>query len=272
MSDQDQGTGGGGQRVPALYISHGAPTSLVEDDELKTAVHAFTGARPKPEAVVVVSGSWHAPGPVRVSSSKVHSIVRRFTGAPPKLAGFQYPCPGSPEVAARVLEHLKEGGLEARPDQVRALDPAAWIGMAVAYPDADVPVVPVSLPQDATAAGLLALGRTLAPLRRHGVLLMGVGGPGDDADLRRLERKHAPVEPWAVEFDLWLKDRLEALDVDLLEHYRTEGPGAERAVVESVAVEPMLVVLGARGEGERVHPLYEGVHHGHLSMRTFALE
>lgn len=267
----EAGSKAAGPRLPAAYVSHGSPTSAIEQDQYAQALAELGRSLPKPAAVVAVADSWRTPGAVRVSAAARHVNMRKFNGAPPALSGLSYQPPGEPRLARRLVESLKTAGFEAFPDQVRGLDPATWIPLALAFPEADVPVVQVSLPQDASPEHLLQLGGALSPLRDEGVLLLAGGGAGDGLDLRRLERKHAPVELWAIEFDEWLGRHLEALDREALAAFRERAPHADEAVPASVALDPLLVVLGAAGEGEAVRTLYEGVHHGRLSMRSFTL-
>ena len=117
----------------------------------------------------------------------------------------------------------------------------------------------------------MAIGAALGGLRDEGILLLVGGGAGDALDLRRLERKHAPVEPWAIEFDEWVEGRVAALDREALAGFREDAPHAEEAVPGSLPIDPLLVVLGSSGEGEAVNTVYEGVHHGKLSMRSFTI-
>ena len=269
MSDENSRPAGG--RLPVAYCSHGAPTSAVEQDQFAEALRGLGQDLPRPRAIVALADSWRTPGAVRVSAAARHVNMRKFQGAPPALSGLSYQPPGDPELARRIVEQLKEQGFEAFPDQVRGLDPGTWIPLVLAFPEADVPVVQVSLPQDASPEELLRLGAALAPLRDDGVLLLAGGGAGDGLDLRRLDRKHAPVEPWAIAFDEWLEGRLEQMDRGALAAFREQAPHAEEAVPASVALDPLLVAVGAAGDGERVRTLYEGLHHGRLSMRSFTL-
>jgi len=261
----------GGNRLPAAFLSHGSPTSLLEKDQYSEALAQFGAELPKPTAIVAFADSWRTPGAVRVTAAARHVNLRKFNGAPPALSGFTYKPAGDPELARRIVDLLKGAGFEAFPDQVRALDPGTWIPLSMAYPEADVPVVQVSLPQDAEPAQLIAIGAALSGLRDEGILLMAGGGAGDSLDLRRLERKHAPVEPWAIEFDEWVEGRIAALDRQALADFREDAPHADEAVPGSLPIDPLLVVMGSSGQGEAVKTVYEGVHHGKLSMRSFTI-
>ena len=261
----------GGPRLPAAFLSHGSPTSALEKDQFAEALARLGSELPKPKAVIAVADTWRTPGAVRVTAAARHVNLRKFNGAPPALSGLAYQPTGDPDLARRIVDLLKGAGFDSFPDQVRSLDPGTWIPLSMAYPEADVPVVQVSLPTDAEPAQLLAIGAALGGLRDEGILLMAGGGAGDGLDLRRLERKHAPVEPWAIEFDDWVEARLAALDREALADFRASAPHAEEAVPGSLPIDPLLVVIGSTGKDEAVTTVYEGVHHGKLSMRSFTV-
>ena len=132
-----------GPRLPAAYVSHGAPTSAIEKDQYAQALAELGRSLPRPKAVVAVADSWRTPGAVRVSAAARHVNMRKFNGAPPALSGLSYQPPGEPELARRLVDDLKAAGFEAFPDQVRGLEPGTWIPLALAFPEADVPVVQV---------------------------------------------------------------------------------------------------------------------------------
>ena len=261
----------GPTRLPVLFVSHGSPMVALEADDYTRALQTWPTAIPRPAAIVVVSAHWQAPRPVRVGTSAAPATIHDFYGFPPELYVLRYAPPGAPVLAATIVEQLREAGIPAEPDSRRGLDHGAWVPLRFLYPDADVPVVAISLAAPARPQELLALGRALAPLRTEGVLIFGSGGVVHN--LGRLDRRgeHAPLAPWAQAFDDWVRSRLEAKDVDAVAAYERLSPEASLAVPTSEHFDPLLVALGAAAGDGRVDDIYAGFRYGTLSMRSFAL-
>jgi 4,5-DOPA dioxygenase extradiol len=258
-------------RQPAAFLAHGSPMVAVEQDEFTQALRDFGGSLPRPKAIVVVSAHWEAPGSVRVTSSERPPLIYDFSGFPEELYEVRYPSPGDPALAASLVERLSAAGISAVPDERRGIDHGAWVPIRHAFPAADLPLLEVSLPLPRTPRDLAAVGKALAPLRDQGVLLVGSGGIVHNLRRVRFENKRAPAEHWAKEFDAWVRDRVQALDVDGLSEYSKRAPNAAAAVPTTEHFDPQFFVLGAALPGDRVRMLYEGFHHGTLSMRSYSL-
>ncbi len=258
-------------RLPAAFISHGSPMVLLDDDAYTRTLARMGEELPKPRAIVVVSAHWEAPAPLRVGAAARPALIYDFAGFPGVLCRMDYAARGEPELAEVIAETLSAAGLEAVLEPRRGLDHGAWVPLRLAYPAADVPVVEVSLPARRAPEGLLRIGRALAPLRGREVLLLGSGGIVHNLGLVRFGDKDAPVDPWALAFDDWVRDRLAAGDRERLVGYRRSAPHADLAVRTSEHFDPLLVVLGATSDGEAVTVLHEGFQYGNLSMRSFLL-
>lgn len=256
--------------MPAVFISHGSPMAALEDDDYAAALRRMGEELPPPRAVVVVSAHAEAPAPLRVTGSERPAQVYDFYGFPEELYRLRYPSPGSPTLAREIVDLLAGTGFPAELDSRRGLDHGAWVPMSLAYPDANVPVVEVTLPAPRAAAELVKMGEALAPLRRQGVLLVGSGGVVHNLARLIWDDKRAPVDPWARRFDDWVRARLEERDVRSLADHRAvaESP---LAVPTTEHFDPIFFVLGAASERDRVADVYEGFQYGNLSLRTFAL-
>ena len=259
-------------RRPAVFISHGSPMVLLDEDEYTRALAALGQSEPAPRAVVVVSAHWQEPAPVRVTGGARPRQIFDFAGFPDALYTARYIPPGDPALAAGIASLLNENGIETVLDARRGLDHGAWVPLRFAYPVAEIPVVQVSLSTQAAPVDLMRIGRALAPLRGQDVLLIGSGGAVHN--LRRVvfDRKDAPVDGWARLFDEWLAGRLRARDFDTLAAWHRAAPQPELAHPTSEHFDPLFVVLGAAGDGDRVTTIYEGFQYGNLSMRSFALK
>ena len=152
----------------------------------------------------------------------------------------------------------------------RGLDHGAWVPLRLAWPEARIPVVQVSLP-DGGPEQVFALGRALRPLRDEGIIVIGSGGIVHNLGLVHFSEKSSGVDPWAAEFDRWVEGRVAEHDIDGLFAYRTDGPEAGLAAPTPEHFEPIFVTLGAGWPDEEAKTIYEGFHYGNLSMRSFAL-
>jgi 4,5-DOPA dioxygenase extradiol len=189
-----------------------------------------------------------------------------FGGFPEELYGLDYPAPGSPGLAAEAASLLCAAGLEAELDDHRPLDHGAWVPLRYLAPNADVPVVQLSLPRPRTPEKLLAAGHALAPLRRSGVLILGSGGVVHN--LRRLDWQDASApQPWGLAFQAWVRDRLEARDFNTLMDWR-KAPGAAESVPTSEHLDPLFVAIGAARSAPE--PVFEGWQLGSLSLESYA--
>jgi len=260
-------------RTAALFISHGSPAVALEKDDYTRSLKRFADDHPTPLAIVVVSAHWEAPGPIRVTAAPRPSLIYDFAGFPEALYRITYGCPGSPDLAREIVALLTGAGMAAAPEPRRGLDHGAWVPLSLLYPRADVPVVEVSLPVPRAPHDLRRVGEALGALRERGVLLLGSGGVVHNLARVVFEDKRAPVEPWAAAFDAWVRDRLAAGELEAIASYRQKAPHADLAVPTTEHFDPIFFALGAASSSrDRPVTVYEGFHHGTLSMRSFALE
>jgi 4,5-DOPA dioxygenase extradiol len=174
-------------------------------------------------------------------------------------------------LAQRIDGMLRDADVPSALDAARGLDHGVWVPLRLIYPNADVPMVELSIPGTRSPAELFRIGGLLSPLRSEGVLILGSGGIVHN--LRRLDWQHrdGPPEAWALDFDCWFAAKLEAWDIDELFRYQETAPSAALAVPTNEHFHPVFVVLGAAREQGRIEWIYEGFQYGTLSMRSFAL-
>jgi 4,5-DOPA dioxygenase extradiol len=238
--------------------------------EYGETLRRFAARFPRPAAIVIVSAHWEAPGPIRVNAAPRPDLIYDFSGFPPALYELTYPAPGSPEVAEQALRLLADAGLGAASEERRGWDHGVWIPLRLFYPEADVPVVEVSLPLPREPETVLRMGAALAPLRRRGVLLLGSGGIVHNLGLARLDRENGPVDEWARAFDRWVRERIERRDSDELAQYRTRAPHAELAVPESEHFDPLLFAVGAAQMSDETEEIASGFQYSNLSLSSYA--
>jgi 4,5-DOPA dioxygenase extradiol len=195
--------------------------SALGGDAHAAALHAFGREHADARGIVIVSAHWQTRGQLRATAWEHAPLIHDFGGFPDELYRIEYPAPGDPALAARIAD--------AVPELRRGLDHGAWVPLRLAWPEAKIPVVQVSLPAG-PAEAIFALGRQLRPLREEGVLVVGSGGIVHNLGVVHLGDKDAAIDPWAAEFDAWVAERVAREDVDGLLRYRTEAPHAALAV------------------------------------------
>jgi 4,5-DOPA dioxygenase extradiol len=250
---------------PSLYISHGSPMLALEPGTSGPALARLAAALPKPKAIVIVSAHWES-SELLVGGNPQPETWHDFGGFPKALFEVQYPAPGNPQLAAEVAELLKADGLPARIDTQRPFDHGAWVPLSLMYPQADIPVVQVSLPTRGGPALQTRVGHALASLREHGVLLIGSGSITHN--LRELDWHAGPesVEPWAKAFRDWMIEKLEANDEAALHDYRQQAPNAVR---NHPSDEHLLPLYFARAAGGEFSVAHQGFTMGALGMDIY---
>ena len=252
--------------MPALYLGHGAPP-LLEDAGWMRQLSGWSASLPRPSAILIVSAHWQT-APMAISATQPVPLVYDFYGFPEHYYRMRYDAPGAPELAAQVrgLMPATEPVLE-RP--TRGLDHGAWVPLKAMYPDADIPVLQLSMP-DLDPQHLFEVGQRLAPLRDEGVLIVGSGFMTHGLPFIAEYFRGKPGAPqWSIDFDQWAKEALDRGDLDTLFAFREKAPGMPYAhpTVEHFA--PLFVTLGAVAKPDEA-PDYaiEGYAYG-LSKRSF---
>lgn len=254
--------------VPSLFISHGAPTFAVEPGLLGANLRALSSRIPEVKAVLVVSAHWQTRDS-RVMTTPAPATLHDFGGFPPELYRLQYPAPGAPALALQAGRLLAAHGFLVNEDPERGLDHGAWVPMLHLFPDARVPLFQVSMPYDLDTSGAWRLGRALAPLRDHGVLIVGSGSLTHN--LYEVRQNGPDTAPYAREFTAWVREAVLTRDTDHLIRYRRMAPQAERAHPTEEHYLPLLVASGAGTVANESPEVIEGdMTYGVLSMESYA--
>jgi len=251
--------------APSMFISHGSPMFALEPGRLGPNLRAIGQSLRGITAVLVVSAHWQTRG-VRVGTSPAPETIHDFGGFPPPLYALQYPAPGAPGLAQDAARLLVQASFEVTPDEHRGLDHGAWVPLRYLFPQADMPVFQVSLPQDIDAVGALRLGQALAALRERGVLVVGSGSLTHN--LYEF-RQHIRDPEYAQEFADWVRAAVVARDVEALVDYRRRAPHGERAHPTEEHYLPLLVAMGASLGADATRLVEGGMTYGVLSMDSF---
>ena len=246
--------------MPSLFISHGGPNIVTSDSEARHFLETLPEHMPRPKAIVLVSAHFETDGVV-VVTDPAPDMIYDFRGFAPELYKMVYPAPGEPALAAKVVALLEKAGLSPCTVGKRGYDHGAWTPMLLAFPEADIPIVQVSIDPNRDAAWHYRLGQALSPLREEGVLLVGSGHITHN--LRAffpVMREGRVPDPELVRkvdaFTAWFAHRIAAGDVDALLDWKTRAPFPAENHPTDEHLMPIFFALGAAGKdahGERVH-------------------
>jgi 4,5-DOPA dioxygenase extradiol len=251
----------GEKRMPVLFMGHGSPMNAIEDNEFSQAWESIGKAISHPKAILCISAHWETPT-TQVTGMTQPKTIHDFYGFPRELNEMQYPAAGSPELAVRVIQLL--GAQNVTVDERWGLDHGTWSVLARMYPQADVPVVQLSLAQTRDGQFHYDLARQLAPLRDEGILILGSGNVVHN--LRLISFESEPY-PWAIEFDRQAKECIERDDHEPLIHFQEQAKLAALAINSGEHYLPLLYVLALQQPGEKATFYCEQMSLGSLSMR-----
>lgn len=256
---------------PTLFISHGSPMLAIENSAARDFLGRFGRDLGRPKAILIASAHFEASRPL-LTADAAPEMIYDFGGFPRALFEMRYPAPGSPELARRAASRLEAAGFAASAIEGRGFDHGTWTPLKLLYPQADIPVVQLSVEPQAGAAHHVALGRALASLREEGVLIIGSGSATHNLSelFRTRPDLDAPAPAWVKDFGEWVHDRVTAGAVEDIENYRTLAPFARENHPSEEHFLPLPFAMGAAGEtpkGRRVHTSHQ---YGVLMMDTYA--
>ncbi|EGG43695.1 dioxygenase [Streptomyces griseoaurantiacus] len=242
-------------RMPTLYLSHGAPP-LADDPVWPGELSAWSATLPRPRAILMVSAHWE-DAPLALGAVEPVPLVYDFWGFPEHYYRVRYEAPGAPALADSVRKLLRAPGTPVQDVPDRGLDHGAYVPLVEMYPEADIPVLQISMPT-LDPVRLMEIGRRLAPLRDEGVLIVGSGFFTHNLAALR----HAGGIPgWSAEFDDWGQRALAAGDVDALLDFTRTSPAGQLAHPRTEHFAPLFVTLGAAdaaGELDTQRSVIEG--------------
>lgn len=260
--------------LPALFVSHGAPDLPLSDAPATRFLAGLADLLPeRPRAILVASAHWETREPT-VNAVDVNETIHDFGGFPAQLYSLRYDAPGSKDLANQVADALSAHGLMSHVDTARGLDHGAWVPLMLAYPEADVPVVQISLQTHLGPAHSLAIGRALERLRANGILIVGSGSFTHDLSQFRTYRNviAAPEPEWVTEFADWFDAALLRGSTPELLAYRRLAPFAAKNHPTEEHLLPLFIALGAGGADVRAKRLHASVTHGVLRMDVYSFE
>ena len=252
--------------MPALFIGHGSPMNTLERNGFTDGWRELGQQLPRPKALLVVSAHWYI-GATAVTAMPRPRTIHDFYGFPPELFAFDYPAPGDPDLAGEIVEVVKPHWVGLDHDQW-GIDHGTWSVLAHLYPDADVPVVQLSINALKPIDYHLELASRLAPLRERGVMIVASGNVVHNLRKVQWDRPDAAFD-WAERFDDAVAERLEAAPHDILQ--LIEHPDYALAVPTPDHFIPLLYLAGLAAEQHGLQALVRGYALGSISMSCYGL-
>lgn len=258
------------ETLPSLFVPHGAPTFALNPGAAGAALRTLAERLPRPRAIIIVSAHWDTAVPTVGTASRLETI-HDFWGFPDALYAIRYPASGCREAADEVAGAIAAAGLPVARDTARGLDHGAWVPLRLMFPDADVPVIPLSIQHQADAAHHLKLGQALAPLAARGFLVIASGNLTHNLrDYQIVSRSGGRTPAYVREFADWMYARMAAHDTAALLDYRRQAPGGMQAHPTDEHLMPLYVALGAGGAQAELSRFHAGIDSHVLAMDAFA--
>lgn len=253
--------------MPVLFMGHGSPMNAIEENEFVTGFRNIGKSIPKPTAILCISAHWETKGTFATAMEKPETI-HDFGGFPQALFDVQYPAPGSPELAAEVRHIVTK--TEIGMDEKWGLDHGAWSVIKHVYPNAEVPVIQLSLDYNKTPQYHYELGKELSSLRKKGVLIIGSGNMVHN--LRVVDWKNPDKGyDWANAANDRFKKLISTNDHEALIHYKELGREIQLSIPTPEHYLPMLYILGLKQEKEMVRFFNDKTVLGSMSMTSFQI-
>jgi 4,5-DOPA dioxygenase extradiol len=251
---------------PALFVPHGSPMFALHPGAAGTALRTIASKLTRPRVIVIVSPHWETPIPT-VGSATTLPTIHDFNGFDRRLYDLNYPATGCPTAAVEVAEALRSADLPVALDETRGLDHGAWVPLRHMFPDADIPIVPLSIQHHEGPAFAYAIGRALSPLLQRGFLVIGSGNITHNLrDWHTATQRGGIDADYAKRFSDWIENRIGAQAVDDLLNYRREQPDGIRAHPRDEHLLPLFTALGAAGPDAERMAFHRGISEFVLAM------
>ncbi|HEY8102132.1 MAG TPA: 4,5-DOPA dioxygenase extradiol [Burkholderiaceae bacterium] len=250
-------------RMPAIFFGHGNPMYAIEENAYTKAWRQLGASLPRPKAILAISAHWTTRG-TAVTVMAMPKTIHDFGGFPQALFDMQYPAPGDPALAQRVRDLLAP--IDVHLDHAWGLDHGTWAVLRHTYPNADVPVIQLSIDVTQPAGFHFDVGRKLAALREEGILVIGSGNVVHN--LRSMIWGDAAAFDWATRFNDKVRGHLLRGELEQIVNYQQEGPDAKLSIPTSEHFLPLLYIIGTKQEGESISIVVDGIEGGSISMLT----
>ncbi len=254
------------RKMPALFVGHGSPMNAIEDNEFSRAWAHVGKELPKPKAILCISAHWETKGTL-VTGMERPKTIHDFGGFPPELYAMEYPAPGSPALAQLAQETVQKARVGV--DQSWGLDHGTWSVLYRMFPDADIPVIQLSLDRGQEPSFHYSLGEELRALRNKGVLIVGSGNIVHNLRVITFADK---AYDWAIEFDDQVRHLIESGDHNSIIRYQGLGQAARLSIPTNEHYLPLLYILALQDKQEQIRFFADRVTLGSISMRSVLIQ
>ena len=255
------------QTLPGLFISHGSPMLALNPEQVGPALHRLSLNLPTPKAIVVMSAHWESQA-LEVNTGVRPETWHDFRGFPAALYEIRYPAPGQPELAEDILKRLSEAGFDAHANASRPRDHGVWMPLLHMFPDADIPVVEISLPMHLSAHDIYKIGQVLAGLREEQILLIGSGSITHNLAELSWHGDTQDVPVWASTFRNYVAQKLSHQDYEAVLDWQSI-PYVQR---NHPTLEHFAPLFFAMGSGTRFSIVHSSFTMGALGMDIYRFD
>jgi 4,5-DOPA dioxygenase extradiol len=253
---------GGNNMIAPLFLCHGGPTLAIDTNEYTKFLRGLRN-QIEPKAIVIFTAHWESPITTISYLDSTYGMIYDFYGFPEELYRIKYSAKGSTGVAAKLEAMLSENGIESKFDYKRGIDHGAWVMLHIMYPEANIPVIQVSVNPDLEMDKQFEIGKALRSLGEEDILVIGSGSTVHN--LSTIDWQAEKPVNWAVEFDDWLMDKIEKKNTEMLFNYRRLAPYAKQAVPREEHLVPLFIAMGSGQENSVPEVLHRSYEFGSLS-------
>lgn len=251
--------------INPIFLCHGGPSIVIEDNEYIDFLKEYA-RKSKPNAIIIFTAHWENEITAISSIDGEYKMIYDFYGFPEELYRMKYPAKGSKELASRMKEQFAKASIPCKLDEERGLDHGAWDILYLMYPNADIPVVQVSVNPFLDKEGQINIGKALQDFPKEDILIIGSGSTVHN--LSTVDWNATKPKEWAVQFDDWLVEKVLENDVDALKNYQKFAPNAKHAIPREEHIVPLFIALGS-GNKERPRLMHRSYVYGTLSYIGF---
>jgi len=252
--------------LPSFFVAHGAPLLAIEHNEYTQFLNELGRTLSKPKAIVLFSAHWES-SIQQISDVNEYRTIYDFGGFPEELYRIEYPAKGNREITKEIEDLFTKQGIPFEVDTTRGLDHGAWVVLRMLYPNADIPVISMSVNPRLTPEDQYKIGKSLAALRENNVLIIGSGGTVHNLRAVKMVADNGEVDQWAREFEDWLEFHLKNWDIESLFKYDSLAPNAQIAVPPygNEHFIPIFYAMGAADKEQTAKLLHRSYRYGNLS-------
>ncbi|WLD94678.1 dioxygenase [Alkalihalobacillus sp. AL-G] len=257
--------------MPSFFVAHGAPLLAIEDNDYTQFLNNLGCAVPRPKAIVLFSAHWESSVQKVSKVDGYYKTIYDFGGFPEELYRIQYAAKGDQRITTDIQELFTKHGVPHELETERGLDHGAWVVLKLLYPNADIPVISMSVNPQLTPEEQYKVGESLSALQANDILIIGSGGTVHNLSALNMVEDNGAIDQWARDFDEWLARHLKKWDVDSLFNYKSLAPAANRAVPPygNEHFIPIFYAMGAADDRRDARLLHRSYRYGNLSQSVW---